>query len=174
MENNDVIYKEIGHLTRALYNVLKELGIGETLSHSSLQLPDTEDRLLFIAKATEDAAHKVLNIAEESHNILEKMLEDIPEGVSEAWILTYKERLLKLNMLQNSLFESQEYQDLTGQVLTKLISTTKQLQRDLAHLLLLYQQQGVVEDTLDGPSLDSLDDNSKQKKVDELLKQLGF
>lgn len=173
MENKDQIFNELGQLTRQLYDVLKELGIGETLSHSTLQLPDAEDRLLFIARSTEESAHRVLNMAESAQKLIEDMEVDIPDGASDEWILRHKKRLFELSKMQNNLIESQEYQDLTGQVLKKMTGTIKQLQRDLAHILLLYQNH-TKKDELEGPALNDLQLQYTQKDVDKLLGEMGF
>lgn len=173
MENKDKIFNELGQLTRQLYDVLKELGIGDTLSHSTLQLPDAEDRLLFIARATEESAHRVLNMAESAQKILADMTADIPEGASQEWQDRHKARLVALSSMQNTLIESQEYQDLTGQVLKKMTETIKQLQRDLAHILLLYQDHTKPKE-LSGPALHDLQSRYTQADVDKLLGEMGF
>ena len=52
------VHSQIGHLTRALHDTMRELGYDKTLERAVGKMPDTRDRLNYISTLTEQAAVK--------------------------------------------------------------------------------------------------------------------
>ena len=68
----DGVFNEIGHLTRALHDSLRELGYDKKLQKAASAIPDARDRLNYIASMTQAAAERVLNAAEATQPLVEK------------------------------------------------------------------------------------------------------
>ena len=67
------IYTQIGHMTRTLHDTLRDLGYDKTLEKLADTIPDTKDRLSYIATLTEKAAERTLNATEVARPIQEKL-----------------------------------------------------------------------------------------------------
>ena len=59
--DEDVVFNEIGQLTRSLHDSLRELGFDKKLQKAASDIPDARDRLNYIATMTQAAAERVLN-----------------------------------------------------------------------------------------------------------------
>ncbi|NTV96541.1 MAG: protein phosphatase CheZ, partial [Thiobacillus sp.] len=63
------VFAQLGQMTRGLHNMLRELGLDQTISKFAQELPDNRDRLNYIAAMTAQAAEKTLNAAEAAQPI---------------------------------------------------------------------------------------------------------
>ena len=155
---NEPFYSQIGHLTRKLHDTMHELGYDKSLEQAVDQIiPDARDRLAYIATLTEKAADRVLN-ATEVAKPLQDILESGSSKLSGQWDRLFKNELsiddFKLlvsetrNFLgsttqhakttNNQLMEimmAQDFQDLTGQVIKKVILMAKDMENQLLNLL---------------------------------------
>ena len=189
------IYDRLGGILRQLHDSLRELGYDRVLSEVAEQVSDSTSRLEYIAKLTEEAANKVLNAVDEGLPIQEAQAESALH-LSERWNSMFagalsvdefkalaheshafinrtagsseleKERLLNIMM-------AQDFQDITGQIIKKVVTLTQNLEQQLAQLLRDYAPQAPREDVVDlmaGPSTSAL----IQDDVDGLLSDLGF
>src|SRR5574340_300185 len=66
----------IGRLTRALHDSLRELGYDKKLEKAASAIPDSRDRLNYIATMTQQAAERVLNATDAAQPIMEKVEKD--------------------------------------------------------------------------------------------------
>jgi chemotaxis protein CheZ len=203
------MYERLGGIVRLLHDSLRELGYDKALTEASSQIVDAQDRLEYVASLTEQAANKVLNTLDEgmpAQDLLSKQAKDMENRwadlfagklsidqfktlagdsrqfsqlVSEA-TEAEKARLLEIMM-------AQDFQDITGQLIKKVVVITKTVENELAQLLRdsapaevrekLAQKQAAQEQEqpvqlMSGPSVPSaaLDQDS----VDDLLADLGF
>ncbi len=189
------IYDRLGGILRLLHDSLRELGYDRFLSDVVEQVHDSKSRLEYIATLTEEAANKVLNAVDEGLPLQEAQAESALH-LSERWnsllagslsvdefkVLAHdshafinatarnseleKERLLSIMM-------AQDFQDITGQIITKVVALTQNLEKQLAQLLRDYAPSVPREsevDLLSGPSTTAL----VQDDVDGLLSDLGF
>jgi len=189
------IYDRLGGILRRLHDSLRELGYDRFLSEVVEQVSDSKSRLEYIATLTEEAANKVLNAVDEGLPIQERQAEAALQ-LSERWNSMFagalsvdefkalaheshafinatagsseleKERLLSIMM-------AQDFQDITGQIIKKVVTLTQNLEQQLAQLLRDYAPGVPAEievDLLCGPSTNALD----QVDVDGLLSDLGF
>ncbi|RJG01475.1 protein phosphatase CheZ [Noviherbaspirillum sedimenti] len=193
------MYTRLGGIVRLLHDSLRELGYDRTLSDAASQITDAQGRLEHIAALTEQAANRVLNTIDqgipEQEAVLKSALEmdsrwtRLFEGTmsieefrelatdSKAFALkvasateTEKARLLDIMM-------AQDFQDITGQLIKKIVSVTQKVETELAQLLLdnappevAQSLKDAPESLMQGPSTSALG----QDDVDSLLEGLGF
>ncbi|OIQ76749.1 chemotaxis regulator CheZ [mine drainage metagenome] len=197
------IHSQIGHLTRALHDTMRELGYDKTLERAVGKMPDTRDRLNYISQLTEQAAVKTLNAVEDAKPLQQK-LESGAAELSTGWQDLFERKLdteqfktlvhqtrsylqdvpLNTKATNSKLMDivvAQDYQDLTGQVLKKLADTVQQLENQLVALLIesLPEEKKKEMDAslLNGPVINSegrSDVVTSQAQVDDLLESLGF
>jgi chemotaxis protein CheZ len=203
------MYERLGGIVRLLHDSLRELGYDKALTEASSQIVDAQDRLEYVATLTEQAANKVLNTLDDgmpAQDLLSKQAKDMEtrwadlfagklsidqfkalagdsrqfaQLVSEA-TEAEKARLLEIMM-------AQDFQDITGQLIKKVVKITQTVENELAQLLRdsapadvkeklaqkqAAQEQAQPEPLMQGPSVPSaaLDQDS----VDDLLADLGF
>jgi len=197
VQPSDVINR-IGQVTRTLHNALRELGLNKKIEKAASSIPDARDRLNYVVTLTEQAAERVLNATEAAQPLVEKM-------EVEAHYLSGQWQLLLENKIDAEQFKSlaaqthaflqqvpkqtkathaylmeimmaQDFQDLTGQVIKKIIEVTENVEQQLLELLVENAQPSVRGD-LDGPVINPAghkDILSNQRQVDDLLESLGF
>ncbi|WP_374359178.1 protein phosphatase CheZ [Pseudoduganella danionis] len=195
------MFERLGGIVRLLHDSLRELGYDKALTEASTQINDAQDRLEYVATLTEQAANKVLNTLDEGmpeQDALSKKSKDMEDrwadlfagklsqeqfkqlaGDSQAFAAAVsaateaeKARLLEIMM-------AQDFQDITGQLIKKVVIITKTVEQELAMLLrdnappALREKIAAKEVTLmQGPSTPTV--ALSQDSVDDLLADLGF
>lgn len=197
------IHSQIGHLTRALHDTMRELGYDKTLERAVGKMPDTRDRLNYISMLTEQAAVKTLNAVEDVKPMQQK-IESGAADLSANWQALFERKLdteqfkslvhqtrgylqdVPLNTKATNaklmdIVVAQDYQDLTGQVLKKLAETVQQLENQLVALLIASlpeeKKKEMDASLLNGPVINAegrSDVVTSQAQVDDLLESLGF
>lgn len=198
------VFKQVGQMARQLHDTLGALGYDKVLEKSISALPDAKDRLAYIANLTEQAACKVLN-ATDIANPLQEELEVGAALLSAKWDALYankmgvedfkllasetrafvknavpqrtaatKEQLMEIMM-------AQDFQDLTGQVIKKVIALAQDLESQLMSVLIETmpgeKRTDSVVSLLNGPVINAegrTDVVGSQQQVDDLLDSLGF
>ncbi|SHG49903.1 protein phosphatase CheZ [Massilia sp. CF038] len=194
------MFERLGGIVRLLHDSLRELGYDKALTEASSQINDAQDRLEYVASLTEQAANKVLNTLDEgmpAQDVLSKKAKEMETrwadlfagklsvdefktlagdargfaaAVSEA-TEAEKARLLEIMM-------AQDFQDITGQLIKKVVTITKTVEHELAELLRDNAPPSVREKLqakpalMSGPALPSV--ALDQDNVDDLLADLGF
>src|SRR5690349_24781385 len=59
--SNDEVLVRVGHMTRALHESLRGLGLDKLIEKAASDIPDARDRLDYVARLSEDAAKRVLD-----------------------------------------------------------------------------------------------------------------
>lgn len=197
------VHSQIGQLTRALHDTMRELGYDKSLERAVGKMPDTRDRLNYISTLTEQAAVKTLNAVEETKPLQQKM-ESGATQLSARWQELFDNKLdteqfkalvhqtrsylqevpLNTKATNAQLMDvvmAQDYQDLTGQVIKKLSETVQQLENQLVALLIetlpAERKKEVDSSLLNGPQVNTAgrtDVVTSQAQVDDLLESLGF
>jgi chemotaxis protein CheZ len=190
------MYQKIGELTRSLHDALQQLGYDKQIEQSLGSLPDARSRLTFIAKLTGDAAEKVLNtvddaqaqqdaILAESTRIEELLKRDPVGAVARGELLNYigqvRANAERTTSQLTDIMMAQDFHDLTGQTVGKVVTIATTLEDSLVKLLVETQMPGqpskVEHGFLNGPVADPTnrtDVVSNQAQVDDLLESLGF
>lgn len=191
------MYQQLGAITRQLHDALKELGYTDKLKGTVDQLPDAQSRLSYIARLTGEAAEKVLNHVElgksEQEHVAQRgrQLHDtiaavpglgkaMPELL--AWSKDVVETAEKTDARLTDIMMAQDFHDLTGQVIARVVQLAGQIEEQLLALLLQSApaSQVVAEPPpgeLAGPVVNAegrTDVVSDQAGVDDLLASLGF
>ena len=202
------VHQRIGHLTRTLHDALRELGYDKDLQATREHLPDARDRLSYIARVTGEAADKVLNAVDRAR-VVQETLTGRATGLHARWqaVAAYStgaaERATPAghalidetcaffsdiggqadatNTILTDIMMAQDFHDLTGQVIRKVVDLATNLEEQLLRLLLETtppdQRKKVEEEKLEGPVVNSdgrTDVVTDQAQVDDLLASLGF
>lgn len=197
----DLIHR-IAHLAHALRKSMRDLGLEQTIKDAAHAIPDARDRLHYVAQMTEQAANRVLNATEQIQPWQESMRRDAlaldarwqdwfdhPVELEQARELVNETRALlkdipeKTQASQNNLMEiimAQDFQDLTGQVITKMLGVVTMIETELLQVLIDNVPQERREEThslLNGPEVKpngKADVVANQDQVDDLLASLGL
>lgn len=197
--SNPDMFQQLGTITRQLHDALKELGYTDKLKGTVDQLPDAQSRLTYIARLTGEAAEKVLNHVDEAKNEqalitdrarqLDGTLRSVP-GLAKAMpeLLTWTTEVLATSETVDSrlteIMMAQDFHDLTGQVINRVVQLAATIEEQLLALLLQSapngqpgQDKAYDMSALQGPVVNPegrADVVSDQAQVDDLLASLGF
>ena len=201
--NSEVMYEQIGQITRKMHNTLRDMGYDKSLERVADAIPDARDRLSYIASLTKSAADRVLNAIDVAQP-LQDALGSNSQGLSDRWNLLYANQLSTeefkqlandtrqyLNQVPQQTHETstqlleivmaQDFQDLTGQVIKKMMDMFKTLETEMLNLLVEFSpehKKGTLDSSLlNGPAINqegNPDVMSSQQQVDDLLDSLGF
>ena len=193
----------IGQLTRQLREGLRELGLDKEVAKVAHAIPGARDRLAYVVETTERAAHRALNAIDVAQPLQEGLATDA-KGLSKRWDewfanpieLDHARELVmdtrgyladvpqKTNAINTQLMEilmAQDFQDLTGQVIKKMMEVVNDMETELLQVLIdntpLEKRQEIVNNSLqNGPQIvaGNPDAVADQSQVDDLLESLGF
>ena len=204
------VYHRIGLLTRTLHDSLRELGYDTQLAVAHRNLPDARDRLTYIARVTGEAAEKVLNGVDRAR-VVQDDLAQRADSLRSRWVavaafMAKGERATPAgehlvdetcafftsvagqaettNAILTDIMMAQDFHDLTGQVIRKVVALAGTLEDQLVRLLLEASPpesrkkiEATVHPQLEGPVVNfeaRADVVADQAGVDDLLASLGF
>lgn len=199
------MFERLGGIVRLLHDSLRELGLDRSLSDVASEITDAKSRLVHVATLTEQAANKVLNTIDAGmpeQDALSRTAKDVEgrwdrlfagqmsieefkmlaadsRAFAAATALTSeaeKARLLDIMM-------AQDFQDITGQLIKKIVAITHKAEQELAQLLkdnapaeyraaLAAEEQQKPVELMQGPAAPGT--AMEQDDVDDLLDSLGF
>lgn len=203
VHSSNAVFNRIGVMTRQLHDTLRELGYDRNLQEAAHAIPDARQRLTYIAEMTEQAASKVLNATD-----IAKPIQDRAEAGAAAlrgrWDKLYANQLSpdefrllagetreflgsvvsgsrETNAQLMEIMMAQDFQDLTGQVIKKVVDLAQGLEQQLLQVLIEAMPADIKADAPDslmnGPVINAVgrdDVVSNQEQVDDLLESLGF
>jgi chemotaxis protein CheZ len=217
----DRILARIGQLTRTLRDSMRELGLDKHVERAAEAVPDARDRLRYVADMTEQAAERVLSAIELAKPRQEALARDA-NALSGRWGAWYEAPIGRDDartllddtrvFLQQSVPEAttatneqllaimlaQDFQDLTGQVIKKIMDVVYLIEQQLLTVLIeniaperreqfaataaalaaaAESPTGSPESLLNGPQVNpegKSDVMQDQQQVDDLLASLGF
>lgn len=187
----------IGHAAAQLHRLLKELGHTKGLERSASTMPDARARLSFIDQTMHDASEKTISAVENSLPLtkstrktcarLSKKLsaaEDlahhalVQETISQLGEIAAAEEALHHDLMQ--IMEAQEFRDVAGQMVNKILGAAVEIESILLEILREYapnHDDSLIskEGLTAGPSVKSGKGDVKgQDDVDDLLASMGF
>ena len=205
------IFDEVGRMTREVHDTLKSFAEDERLGAlAEDEMPDARDRLRYVITLTEQAATRTLSVTEEATPTAEQIVRRSQRLKGElAKVAANEADNARLNgvidsmtryldstanggeRLKGQLTEimmAQEFQDLSGQLLMRVIDLLEQLEEKLVGLLQITapvrgikREEGRPAPSAGGeegvgPQLPDAGDNvvKNQDDVDDLLASLGF
>jgi len=196
----------IGQLTRQLREGLRELGLDKQVARAAQAIPDARDRLNYVASMTERAAHRALNAIELAQPLQEE-LADRAKGLTKRWDewfqnpieLDHARELVmdtrgylqhvpnQASAINTQLMEimmAQDFQDLTGQVIKKMMEVVNDVETQLLQVLIDNSPMekrhepapSAQGNLLNGPQIHAANPEAvtDQAQVDDLLESLGF
>ncbi len=195
------IFEQVGRVTRQLHEAMSQLGYDQSLSESTIQIVDTRGRLEYVAELTEKAANKVLNAIDEGMPDEDLLLKQ-SKTLSASWARLFAGEIsveeFKLLAAESQAFMqlvehtaerqkarmmdimmAQDFQDITGQIIKKIVGITQAHELELTKILrdhapqsTLVRADEVVIDLMAGPAIPT--NALAQDDVDDLLADLGF
>jgi chemotaxis protein CheZ len=190
------VFHQIGSITRLLHDTMQQLGVMPKLQIATEGLPDARSRLSYIANKTAAAANKVLNsvdqakadhaaISQATRAIAEDIVANPVKAVASGAVLNFvrdvEERTARIDGHLTDIMMAQDFHDLTGQVVAKVVALANELEDSLVKLLVSVvppeQREKVDPNVLNGPVVNTegrTDVVSNQGEVDDLLASLGF
>jgi chemotaxis protein CheZ len=190
------VFQQLGAITRQLHDALTALGVMPKLQNAADGLPDARSRLNYIAEKTGAAANKVLNsvdqakaehvaISRDTRAMAAAILADPVKAVASGSLMNFVDDVdaatARIDQHLTDIMMAQDFHDLTGQVVAKVVALAGDLEDSLVKLLVQAappEAQKVVDHSiLNGPVVDAegrTDVVTNQGEVDDLLASLGF
>ena len=190
------MFRQLGTITRQLHDALKELGYTDKLKGSVDQLPDAQSRLSYIARLTGEAAEKVLGEVESAKSEQNELTErgrQLADTISRVpalakampELMEWSNDVVRLSEQTDArltnIMMAQDFHDLTGQVIARVVQLAGTIEEQLLDLLLQSAPTGQPGQDqafeLAGPVVNAegrTDVVNNQQQVDDLLASLGF
>ena len=198
-----VVFTRLGQLTRQVHDTLRELGLETTLQEAAEAIPDVRQRLAYIAQMTEQSASRVLNATDVAAPI-QSALASGANALVARWDRLYAGELSpgefrdlsgdtrrfiaevaagsrSTSKQLHEIMMAQDFQDLTGQVIKRVLELAQMLESQLVQVLIEATPPQVRAECkaslLNGPVIDGVagaDVLHNQSEVDDLLESLGF
>lgn len=222
-ERYELLYHEVGRLTRALHNSIRDfhLGIGlhgnAQIEHELSEMADARSRLNYVISMTEEAANKTMDRVDEAAPVIRDMV-DQGSALQADWaayvsgqqpdaaqqqLFDRVSRLLDSVSTQGAgihehlteILMAQGFQDLSGQVIKRVIELVSDVEKSLVNLVklassveevagiesgvstMLKQDDEQSRIRAEGPQMKNSSKHdvvSGQDDVDDLLSSLGF
>jgi len=200
----ETVFNRIGQMARSLHDTLSQLGYDKFLEKTVSALPDAKDRLAYVANLTEQAACRVLNATDVAGPLVDE-IENSARTLGERWDKVFANQVgadefkqlavetrafLNRDLPQKTkathaqlteIMMAQDFQDLTGQVIKKIVSLAQELESNLMSVLLEVvpetKRTEEVNSLMNGPVVSAegrTDVVVNQEQVDDLLDSLGF
>ena len=195
------VFQQLGAITRQLHDALTQLGVMPKLQQAAGSLPDARSRLGYIAKKTGEAADKVLDsvdqakaehgrIAEQTRRVAQAIVADPVRAVASGAVMNFvgevERATERIDRHLTDIMLAQDFHDLTGQVVAKVVALAGDLEDSLLKLLVQAAPGDAVAPksaasgaaaALEGPQVEAgarTDVVANQGEVDDLLASLGF
>jgi len=190
------VFQQLGTITRLLHDTMEQLGVMPKLQTATEGLPDARSRLTYIASKTADAANKVLNsvdhakaehtrISDATRKIAELIVANPVKAVASGAVMNFvqdvEQSTASIDGHLTDIMMAQDFHDLTGQVVAKVVTLANDLEDSLVKLLVQVvppdQREKVDPNVLNGPVVNAegrTDVVTNQGEVDDLLASLGF
>ena len=200
---DSAVFNRLGHMARQLHDSLRGLGYDKMIEDTARQFPDARQRLSYIAQMTEQAASRVLNATDVAKPIQDELLANA-QTLGQRWDRMFANQLSvdefkslaadtrgffqqtpgRIRTVNEQLMEimmAQDYQDLTGQVIKKVVDMVQEIEAQLLAVLIESMPESkkaeAPEGLLNGPVINAAgrsDVVTTQTQVDDLLESLGF
>ena len=193
---NPDLYQQLGVITRQLHESLTHLDVMTQLQVAAGGLPDARSRLDYIARKSGESAEKVLNsvdqakfehqrIADATRALAASLAADPARAMASGAVMNYvgdvEGATARIDAHLTDIMMAQDFHDLTGQVVAKVVVLATDLETSLLKLLVRaapaeYAHRAETA-SLQGPVVAPAgrgDVVQNQGEVDDLLASLGF
>ena len=199
------MFQEVGKLTRQLHDTLNSFNMDARITEMVDDMPDAKERLGYVVQKTEASAHKTMDLVEHSLPLCDD-LKYKADTINQSWsrfvsknmdveefrslVKETQDFMAKVESVQqdlrdnlNEVLMAQDYQDITGQIIKRVINLVQNVEDGLVQIIKI--SGGSVssgsgassEEDLAGPQVPGMESEtavSGQDEVDELLASLGF
>lgn len=181
--SHDEVLSRIGHMTRALHENLRGLGLDKLIEKAASDIPDARDRLDYVARLSEDAAKKVLD-ATDAAGPLQDRIDSDAAALSDSWkallstttyaaqgdgawralaertVASLEQSRVSAGATKAHLMDimmAQDFQDLTGQVIKRITGIAQNLEKQLVQVLVDFAPEEIKRELdnglLNGPQI---------------------
>lgn len=207
---NSELFAEIGKLTRQLHDSLTNFQLDSRLSDlANADIPDAKERLNYVITRTAEAANKTMDAVESIFPVVDTIQNQI-QTVKPLWqklmkndldltefkslcrdidilLKTTESETTRMHGLMTDVLMAQDFQDLTGQVIRKVIELVREVEDSLINMLTVFgisseeakevAKPKVGDNLVEGPIVNKEERDdvvADQDDVDDLLSSLGF
>ncbi|MDE2118476.1 MAG: protein phosphatase CheZ, partial [Betaproteobacteria bacterium] len=201
--DHDKVIDRIGHMARTLHDTMRELGHDKNLERAAPSIPDAGNRLNYVATMVEKATERVLNATDAAQPVVEK-IEIESQRLAREWQKLFDKKLdveqFKGLVMQTHAFladvprqtkatnaylmeimMAQDFNNLTGQAVKKVVAVMQQTEKQLLELLVENNpstaNSAAYAGMLNGPEVNTAgrtDAAISQDQAEQLLGSLGF
>ncbi|MDX1810842.1 MAG: protein phosphatase CheZ [Gammaproteobacteria bacterium] len=213
------LFNELGRLTRDFHEAINSFNSDEKIATLAQdEIPDAKKRLTFVIEKTDEAANKTLSAVEVAIPVCEQLETSLnnlgsdwekflsremkPEEFRElsntikAFFSDSGRDLQSIKGQLNEILMAQDFQDITGQIIKKVITLVGEVENNLVELIRINSKvnmpvssaakkteakeaQKEVDEraSLEGPQIPGMESDdviASQDDVDDLLSSLGF
>lgn len=209
-----LLFQELGKLTRELHETFKAFRSDSRINElAESDIPDARERLHYVISMTQKAADNTMSQVEEAIPLCENITNGTSKLLSDwdrftqrkmaaeefrqlsktlkVFLQAANKDSMSLMTNLNEVLMAQSYQDITGQIIYKVINLVEDVEVSLVNLIKLSSEHMGIEimesdqekkekdkSSLDGPVVPGLIDEAEtlsgQDEVDDLLSSLGF
>jgi chemotaxis protein CheZ len=207
------LFQEVGRITRQLHDSMVSFALDERIvALTERDIPDARERLQYVISMTEQAADQTLTVVENllpvSQGLHEQSAElagkwqrfldrdmqldefKIVSGEIAQYFLRSSDDLDTVKFGLNDILMAQGFQDITGQIIRKVIELVREVESSMVNVIALTAQSSGFKPAvnpvaygehpeLPGPIVPGVNDKdgdvaTSQVDVDDLLSSLGF
>lgn len=206
---DSLLFQEVGRLTRELHNSINGFVMDARLADiAQTEMPNAAERLRYVIQTTEQAANTTLSAVEDSLPLADSLRADA-QHLADRWAKFNSRQLTvddfrelsgelssfltvtqantdELHRKLSEVLLAQGYQDITGQIIRKVIHLVNDVESKLVELVRLSGERNKSGSQADAdsknidpqgpvvPGVDKGDTVNNQDDVDDLLSSLGF
>jgi chemotaxis protein CheZ len=200
------LFQELGKLTREFHDALASFRVDSRVSDlAEKDIPDARERLNHVITMTQNAADRTMSAVEHSLPLVEDIanvavnlraqwqrfqkremnaqeFRELAKSI-DSFLGTTETKSADLKSKLNDVLLAQDFQDLTGQIIKRVITLVEDVEANLVNLIKLSSQKVVPVNTphdaikAEGPVVPGVKTDgavSGQDAVDDLLSSLGF
>lgn len=211
--NEMSLYSELGRVTRSLHDGIMNFSVDSRLQTiAENEMPDATERLRYIITMTDKAANRTMDAVDNCMPLAHKLQDSINE-IQPMWDALMHKKIEKANFVElchkvngligvskadaetlcgqlTEILMAQDFQDLTGQMINKVINLVEEVEGKLLDLLKQFSERQIQFENREtpeeaqaraiapeGPIINKEereDVASNQDDVDDLLASLGF
>ncbi|ATG88830.1 protein phosphatase CheZ [Methylomonas koyamae] len=203
------LFKEVGRLTRQLHDTMVSFSVDSKITAmAEHEIPDAKERLHYVIAMTEQAANQTLTAVEDLLPVSDELSAQVNQLAGQwnrfldrempfdefkamsADLSQYfnqsRQAMDKIQAGLNDILMAQGFQDITGQIIRRVIDLVQDLETSMVNLIKISSRKvGPSTQTADahhelpGPVVPGVDDRegdvaTSQVDVDDLLSSLGF
>ena len=205
------LFQELGKLTRELHDSIRNFELDDRFNDiAESEIPDAKERLEYVLTMTEQSADKTLTAVEDSQPKIDEHTQRV-DDMSDRWsrfmnkdlnadefrqlasdigeFLSYSKTVSgEISTNLNTVLMAQDFQDLSGQIIRRVINLVDDVENNLVNLIRLQgdsakpageeaKPKEADKVKLEGPQVpgkEAEDVMTNQDDVDDLLASLGF